>query len=210
MRPVFEAALLIGGGILRMFDFGSDLWYFTVQEYGNDLLYYFSGVFLVTPSFLFLLVTCCYTINDCCKLRFQPLPLKIGLGLLIAIGEPVGISQCVFGTLILSNPSDYSGRSYIELLSRAGSFVEGVFETLPQFIIQFYNNQMLDSWNYLSVISMTISILSLVYTCLKLGCAIDRLKKEEAEVSPGTELPNKRQVVPDQGSEEMEVYDFSY
>ena len=63
----------------------------------------------------------------------------------------------------------------IEALSRAAGLVEGLFESLPQSIIQGYNNHVSQNWTYFTVVSLAISFCSFLYTFIKLAYALDRM-----------------------------------
>ena len=80
---------------------------------------------------------------------------------------------------------------------------------MPQIILQFYNNQFATQWSYFQIFSVGVSTLSLLYTCVKLTYAIDKIKQYETvsntkkESSPSNK---KNVVVVTDLNQEEEVY----
>ena len=117
-------------------------------------------------------------LTDCCK-RHSFSCFKLTLFTLFIIGDSIGANYFVF-TGILCNSSIYSGDFYIiDGMFRASSLINALFQSTPQIVLQVYNNQQIDNWNLLTIISIGSSTLSLLYTCTKLAYSLDKISQYE-------------------------------
>jgi hypothetical protein len=67
----------------------------------------------------------------------------------------------------------------IDAMFRSSTLVNSLFQATPQIVIQVYNNQQIKNWNFLTIISIGVAGLSLIYTLTKLAYAIDKVKQYE-------------------------------
>ena len=213
MNLKLEIILLLLGGILRILGIGIDIWYFMTQTVNSLLIYYLCGSFIIAPSVIFLLLTICTLLIDCCRGRCKNAHFKFGLGLLLAVGGPLGIPLFIYAILLAANDSHTGDFYIIEGLSRASSLVEAMFQSLPQIGIQFYNNQFNSNWSALKYCSISVSGLGIVYTCYKLCHALDKIQHYEMASAvikvEGVEGVEIKTVCEKKKEDEMEIYDMS-
>ena len=143
----------------------------------------------------------CFT-HRCSRFKFL-------VGFLFIIGDSVGVNYFVFAIILCSSkllPGDFF---IITALTKASSLVNTLLQSMPQIILQFYNNQFATQWSYFQIFSVGFSTLSLLYTCVKLTYAIDKIKQYETvsntkkESSPSNK---KNVVVVTDLNQEEEVY----
>ena len=210
MNLKLEIILLLLGGILRILGIGVDIWYFMTQTVNSVLIYYLCGSFIVAPSVIFILLTICLLLRDCCRGNCRNMHFKLGLGLLLAIGGPLGIPLFIYAILLAMNDSNTGDFYIIEGLSRASSLVEAMFQSLPQIGIQFYNNQFNSNWSIIKYCSISVSGLSIVYTCYKLCHALDKIQHYEmASAVIKIEGIDVKTVSERKIENELEIYDIS-
>lgn len=213
MNLKLEVLFILLGAILRIVSTGTSIWYYLTQEFALDILHTLCWVFIIAPSSVFLTLTMFVVAYDFCNRDFIAIPFKLGMGIFIAIGGPVGAPLFLFAAVLSFNPS-WTGDFYvIEGLSRSTTMVEALFESLPQITIQVYNNQLLRDWNIFKICSVSASSAAIFYSFYKLCKAIDKVKQYEDAVI-NSKIDQK--VTPEimdtgrKGDEEpIEVYDMS-
>ena len=94
----------------------------------------------------------------------------------MAIIEPFGLILCIFGCIIAKDKSKKMDFYLIEAAARTAGFVEGVFESLPQLVLQSFNNAENQNWTIFTIASVCFSAVGFLYTCFKLLYAIDKVK----------------------------------
>ena len=179
MNIILEGLLYFLGGIIRFFDLVTDIWYVYTQNYSSDWLYYLSVGILLAPSAIFMLVFSYLSIADMCRGRMRLGCAKFFIGLVSTIAEPFGLVLCIFGCILTRKNSKKSDFFVVEALMRSAGFVEGIFESLPQLLIQSYNNIENDNWTAFTVASIAFSAGGFLYTCLKLLYALDKVRHYE-------------------------------
>lgn len=178
MKAKLEILLLFLGGIIRLCNLGSDIWYLITQPMKKSLFYKLSIASLAAPSVALMIIYVIILISDCCKgIKFSR--LKLILFILFTFGDSIGLNYFVF-TFVLMFSDTFVGDFYIiDLLFRSTALINGLFHSIPQICLQSYNNQILSNWNILTMLSVGISGLSLVYTLVKLVYAIDKVQQYE-------------------------------
>lgn len=210
MNLKFEIMLLVLGGVLRIIGVGVNVWYFITQKFTSTLTMQLCGAFLVAPSAIFLLLTVTLSTLDLCKFRFKKVPFKLGLGLLITFGGPLGIPLFVYAGLLACSESNTGDFYIIEAISRGTSLIEALFESLPQVVIQFYNNTQLQTWKALQITSITISVLGITYTGYKLCNALDKMQHyEQASAKVQPESVDSKTLSERKIASDLQVYDIS-
>ena len=212
MNLKVELLFLILGALLRLLGTATSIWYFVTQPFQSIILYYLCGAFIVAPSIVFFLLTLCLVSKDLCQCDFSQTLFKLGIGTMITFGGPFGVPLFVYAGLLACNASNTGDFFIIEGLSRSTTLVEAMFESLPQIVIQVFNNQAVGKWEPLKYCSLGISTLGVIYCCYKLCHAIDKIKQYE-NVSGQNKVfdINSVQITdrrPD-NDDQMEVYDLS-
>lgn len=211
MNLKFEIMLLIFGGIIRIVSVGVNLWYFLTQKFAQDYIMLLCGAFLIAPSAVFLLLTIVLSLVDVFKGNFGKVHFKLGLGLMITIGGPIGLPMFVYAG-ILAYSETHTGDFYIiEAISRSTSLVEALFESLPQIAIQFYNNAQLQTWETLQILSIVISVVSLFYTGYKLCFAVDKMQQYEiasARIKPESPVADSKTLSERRIEVDMQIYNM--
>ena len=206
-----EIILLLFGGMLAMLGTSVNVWYFITQTVDSLLIYYLCGFFIIAPSVIFLLLTIGVLLRDCCKGNWSIMPFKLGLGLILAIGGPLGVPSFIFAIVLAMSTPSAGDIFIIQGLSRASSLVEALFHSLPQTCLQAYHNQVNHSWSELKYCSICVSVLSIAYTCYKLCHALDQLQNYDSSTAVIKNEPSDgRTIVERKADDELEVYDMSY
>lgn len=182
MNLKFELLLLFIGGLLRIADIGSVIWYILTQKFDSDLLYYLFLASIIAPSAALLCIYMFLAFSDLCKSQKFSF-FKFLIFLLFIIGDSLGITYFIF-TGILCCTNFFVGDFYIiDSMFRATCLITSLFRSIPQVIMQIYNNQKFNSWNILTIISIGASFLSFFYTILKLAYSIDKVQQYESVYS---------------------------
>lgn len=210
MNLKLEILLLIIGGILRIIGVGVNVWYFITQKFTSTLIMQLCGAFLIAPSAVFFVLTIALSLLDCCKRKFNKVLFKLGLGLMITFGGPFGIPLFVYAGLLACSESNTGDFYIIEAISRGTSLVEAVFESLPQIVIQFYNNTQLQTWKALQISSISISVLGIAYTGYKLCNALDKMQHyEQASAKITPEISDSKTMSDRKIETDLQVCDIS-
>ena len=178
MKLGLETFLMFIGGILRLANIVSNIWYIFTQNFDSDLLYKLFIISLIAPSGVFLLIYTFGLLVDICSQK--PLSsFKFFIFFLFFIGDSIGLNYFVF-TFVLCGSNMIVGDFYvIDAMFRSSTLVNSLFQATPQIVIQVYNNQQIKNWNFLKIISIGVAGLSLIYTLTKLAYAIDKVKQYE-------------------------------
>ncbi|OMJ92568.1 hypothetical protein SteCoe_4706 [Stentor coeruleus] len=210
MNLKLEIMLLILGGVIKIVSVSVNLWYFLTQKFAKEYIMLLCGTFLIAPSAVLLLLTIALSLVDVFKGKFGKVHFKLGLGLMITIGGPIGIPMFVYAG-ILAYSETHTGDFYIiEAISRSTSLVEALFGSLPQIAIQFYNNVQLQSWETLQILSITISVVSLIYTGYKLCFAVDKIQQYEmasAKIKPESPVADLKTLTERRIEIDLQVHD---
>ena len=100
--------------------------------------------------------------------------------LLFVIGDSIGLNYFVFSTVLCCS-NLFSGDFYIvDAMFRASSLINSLFQSTPQIVLQIYNNMQYNNWSVLTLTSISLSGLSLLYTIAKLVYAVDKMKQYES------------------------------
>lgn len=189
MNLKLEVVFMFFGGLIRLVVIIADIWYLLTIDYHSDLFYYFAVASLVAPSFIMMVIYISAMLCDCCSGQFSS--FKLYIALLFILGDTIGVNYFIF-TVVLCTSKMRSGDFFIvEGIFRAGSMINSVFQSMPQLILQVYNNEKLQHWSLFSIFSVGISALSLVYNCTKLVHAIDKIGQFEsisAKIKPKNEV----------------------
>ena len=178
MNVKLEIILICFGGILRIIDIGSDIWYVLTQEFNSIYVFYAFIGSLVAPSGILVLVYITVVIADSCKGHSFSC-FKLVLFTLFIIGDSIGANYFVFAG-VLCNTTFFSGDFYIvDGMFRASSLINSLFQSTPQIVLQVYNNQQVDNWSILTIVSIGSSALSMLYTCTKLVYSLDKMQQYE-------------------------------
>ncbi|OMJ95846.1 hypothetical protein SteCoe_564 [Stentor coeruleus] len=210
MNLKLEIMFLIFGGVMRIICVGVNLWYFLTQKFAKDYIMKLCGVFLIAPSAVFLSLTIILSLIDLFKGNFGKLHFKLGLGLMITIGGPIGLPMFVYAGILAFNETNKGDFYIIEAISRSTSLVEALFESLPQIAIQFYNNATLQTWAILQILSIVFSVLNIAYTGYKLCFAVDKMQQYEyatAKVKPESPVADSKTLSERRIEIDLEVYD---
>ena len=192
MNLKFEIFLLFLGGIIRIIVTGSDLWYIFSVNYQTTLMLYLSIASLIAPSFIILVA---YFIVIVYNWREMGICNKRSVvALLFIIGDSLGINYFIF-TFILCSSNIYSGDVYIvDAMFRGSSLINSLFQSMPQLILQVYNNNYIEEWSLFSIFSLGASGLSLTYNCVKLVYAVDKIQQYETVVKASNINPDYNMV----------------
>jgi hypothetical protein len=181
MNIKLEISLLVLGGILRLLGVGWNVWYYFTQDFQNSLLKLLCGLSLIASSVVFLIITLFSVLSDCFKCNFSETLQKLGIGLLITIGGPLGLPLFVYAVLLMTNNSRTGDFHVIEGISKATSLIEALFESIPQIGLQVYNNLNTSGWqNPLRIAPICFSVLCVGYTVYKLCHALDKMQQYES------------------------------
>ena len=184
MNLKFEIALLVAGGIIRLLSMAFNVYYYFEQEFDSSLLKFLCALFLIAPSGVFLLITLIFTAIEFSKCNFSTGCFKMSLGLLITIGGPIGAPLFVYAGLLSCTNSKTGDFHIIEGIARGTSLIESLFESLPQIVIQIFNNLKTSSWSEpFKIIPICFSLLGLLYTIYKLCYSLDKMQHYESAVS---------------------------
>lgn len=184
MNLKFEISLLILGGIIRILGVGFNIYYFMVQDFDSILIKYLCGLFLIAPSGVFLLLTLIFTGFEFFRCNFTAGCFKLSLGLLITIGGPLGLPLFFYAGLLACSNSKTGDFHIIDLIARGTSLIESVFESLPQIILQIFNNLKISGWeDPLKIIPICFSVLGMIYTLYKLCYSLDKVQQYQSAVS---------------------------
>ena len=172
MHIRLEIALLSVGGLIRIADIGSDVWYLLTHNFGSALLRAIFIASLLAPAFVLIAL---YSFTICADLlkgnSFSC--FKLTTALLFILGDSVGLNYFVF-SIILCCSNLYLGDFYIvDAMFRASSLINCLFQSTPQIALQIYNNMQFNNWSFLTIASISLSALSMVYTIAKLVYAVD-------------------------------------
>ena len=198
MNLKLEILLLFLGGLLRIIDIGTDIWYLIQINYSTKLLWLLSIISLGAPSLILLLYYIVTSIKDLKNDNFSMTRFKIAL--LFILGDSFGLNYFVF-SIILYRSSILSGDFFIiDSLFRATALLNSLLQSMPQIVFQAYNNQLIDTWDPFTVTSIGISFASLFYTIFKLVFAIDKIKQYEEVIkkNPNSEISGKNKIIPSQ------------
>lgn len=222
MNIKLEILLLVLGGLLRISSTATSIWYLLTQDFTPSYLYKLFGLFIILPTIVFLTLTIVLSLINCCYKQYARLRFNIAIGLLLAFGGPIGIPLFSYAIILGVNKS-YSGDFYIiESLSRSTTLVEILFESLPQVLIQIFNNQNNKSWNYYTWASIGVSSLGALYSFFKLCHALDKI--HQFEQASQSKSPSKKESQKGKSqivataheneeraeNDDVEVYDYSY
>jgi hypothetical protein len=184
MNLKIEISLLVLGGILRILCVGWNFYYCFKSEFYFDDFRAICFTFIAAPSALFIIITIILISIDIFKCRFNKVLFKIGLGLLIAVGGPLGAPLFVYAVLLAINDSRTGDFHIIDSIARVTSLIESLFESLPQIALQIYNNNKMQLWNdNLKMISIILSVFGIFYTIYKLCSSVDKVQMYESAVS---------------------------
>lgn len=181
MHNQVEAILYMGGGILRLFDLVTDIWYIQTQVFATETLYYLSIVSVIAPSLVFMLLFTYMGLINLCKGNSRLFIIQLLIGLVTALLEPLGIVLCAFSCFLVKTDTKKYDFYIIEAITRSAGFVEGVFESLPSIVIQTYNNIQNNSWTYFTICSLGFSAFGVIYTCIKLMYAYDIVQNHDSD-----------------------------
>lgn len=223
MNIKLEILFLILAGFLRIASTATSIWYLLTQHFSPSYLYQLCKLFIVLPSLVFFILTTVLCLFNLCSKQYTRLKFNLSVGLLIALGGSLGIPLFVFAIILGVNKS-YSGDFYIiESLARSTTLVQVLFDSLPQILIQIFNNQNNRGWNYYTWASIGITSVGALYSFIKLCHALDKIQHFEQasqNISPKKKDPvkGKSQVVvtaheneeSNKNNNDVEVYDYSY
>ena len=179
MNVKIEGILYVLGGILRFIDFITDVWYVYTQTFKEDWIYYVSAASLISPSTILLLVFLFIFISNLCAGEGRQACISLAFGLVSALLTPFGLMMCGFGMYLLLLAEKKREFYIIEGLARTSGFIEGVFESLPQLIVQSYNNIETNNWDLFTITSICLSAGGFLYTYIKLVHALDKMRRYE-------------------------------
>lgn len=201
MNLKLEIRLLFLGGFIRLIVFASDIYYLFSIPYQNTPALYVAFFSLFAPNAILLLICIYLLIIDIYKRRFSISKLLIAL--LFIIGDSIGLNYFIF-TIILCSSDMSNGDFYIiDALFRACSLIDSLFQSMPQIVVQIYNNQIMGNWAIFNIFSIGISVVSLIYTIIKITYAIDKVQQYEKAAS------GISQVIPSAtSSKEFELVSF--
>lgn len=184
MNLKVEISLLVLGGILRILCVGWNCYYCYNTESTILNFRYICYSFVAAPSGVFLLITLISIIFDLFKCRFSKILFKLGGGLLIAVGGPLGIPLFVYAVTLAMNDSHTGDFHIIDAIVRVTSLIESVFESLPQIALQVYNNNKMNLWKTpVKCVPIILSVLGIAYTVYKLCFSLDKVQQYESAVS---------------------------
>ena len=179
-----DVTLLFMGSLFRCLDFTTDLLYITTQNFAEDIYFQLSLATIICPPFI---IFALYIVSGVCIIKnSEDKNLRQGLkfimaGFALSMLDPTGIPTMIFACIMIRTKAEASDRAYIELITKITGFVEGLLESAPQAIIQAFNNIANDSWDWIALVSIALSVLSLMYTVVKIAFLCDKFAKEKIE-----------------------------
>lgn len=179
MKLKYEILLMFLGGLLRLCDLGSDVWYLMTQNMKKKLFFQISIASLAAPSIVLIIIYIFICISDCCKSKSFS-KFKLCLFLLFIFGDSLGLNYFMFTFVFICSETLKGDFYVIDVLFRSTALINGLFHSIPQICLQVYNNQLSNNWNILTMVSISLSGLSLVYTLVKLVYAIDKVQQYES------------------------------
>jgi len=140
-----------------------------------------------------------------------------------ALGGPLGVPLFLFA-IILGVSKSYRGDFYIiESLTRSTTLVQVLFDSLPEILIQIFNNQNNRGWNFYTWGSIGITSAGAIYSSVKLCHALDKVqhfeqasqnitpkKKDSAKVQSQIVVTAHENEESNKNNNDVDVYDYSY
>jgi hypothetical protein len=188
MKIKLEISLIALGGIIRIVDIATDLWYFLVQQFDSDLLYYIFLATLAAPSAVLFLIYLFLIVSDFCK-NSSFSSFKLFMFLLFILGDSIGLNYFVFAFVMCLSQVSKADYYIIDAMFRASSLINSLFQSIPQIVLQVYNNLMINSWPTFNIICIGVSVLSMIYSCVKLVYAVDKMKQNENGYIENSTIP---------------------
>lgn len=214
MNLKLEILLLILGGFLRIAGTATSIWYFLTQSFNPYYLYHLCGLFIILPSIVFLTLTIFLSSIYLCKKDLAQMKFTLGVGIMITLGGPIGLPLFVYAIVLGVNRS-YSGDFYIvESLARSTTLVEVLFESLPEIVLQIFNNHRNGKWNYYTWTSIIVTSVGALYSFIKLCQALDKVQHFE-QASQQKQKRSAVVVTAPEGEDnfrenDCEVYDLNF
>ena len=202
------------GGVLRFIDLATDLWYVYTQDFQSPWMSYLSLAFVFSPSFVLFAAFFVLGLVDLCRGAPRLCLRKCGLGLLIAVADPLGLLLCGFGCALTRKRAKKQDFYVAETLTRTAGFVEGLLESLPQLVLQSYNNMETDNWDAFTISSVALSAGGFLYSYIKLLHALDKvrhtedLQKQTTLFQAGSISQQHVHPVASSESEDCPIYEF--
>lgn len=215
MSNTFDAALYIVGGIFRFFDLFTDIWYVLTQTFQVQWIFYLAVGSIFAPAGMFFLIFAYLGLLKQCQGHTREAILSFLLAFTAGPLESFGIVHCVFGCAIKTQKTKTIGYFAAEGLTRAAGFIVGLLNSLPQVVIQVYNNLENGNWELLNVVSLLLSSTGFFYTLVKCFWAVDNIQKLSADYYSKTIMISGNVCVENavsaskRGEENEEVYNFS-
>ncbi|OMJ90810.1 hypothetical protein SteCoe_6792 [Stentor coeruleus] len=183
MNLKLEILLLFLGGCIRIIILGTDIYYLLFVSYKGTYTYYVAFCSLFAPSLILAFIYIFLAISDLTKHHFSILKLLVAL--LFVIGDSFGVNYFVFTIILCTNTVTHGDFYIVDVLFKSSALVNSIFQSMPQIIVQIYNNQYMENWTIFTIFSVGATAFSMVYTIFKLGYAVDKVK--QYEVAAGAE-----------------------
>ncbi|OMJ87152.1 hypothetical protein SteCoe_11151 [Stentor coeruleus] len=185
MNLKLEILLLFLGGLIRIIVFAADIYYLIIISYKGTYTYYIAFTSLFAPSIVQFFVYIYLVISDLINHRFSMLKLLVAL--LFVLGDSLGINYFVFSIILCSNTVTDGDFYIVEVLIKSSALINSLFQSMPQIIVQIYNNHIMRNWTIFNIFSVGATCSSMIYTIFKLSYAVDKVKQYEvaAEVDKG-------------------------
>lgn len=215
MSNSFDAVLYMAGGLFRFLDLLTDIWYVLTQTFKVQWIFYVAVGSIFAPAGIFFLVFIYLGLLKQCQGHSREAVVNFLLAFVVGALESLGIVHCVFGCAIKTQKTKTIGYFAAEGLTRAAGFIVGLVNSLPQVMIQVYNNLENKNWETLNVVSLVLSVAGFVYTLLKCFWAVDNIQKLSAEYYSKTIMISGNICVENvisagkRDEENEEVYNFS-
>ena len=178
IATAFQSLLIICSGLLRFADFVSDWTYLFTQDFESVSIQAACLVFLLLPTLIFLGIGGFSLYRQSAE-AYLSFCTRLTLWCSLAVLEPLGAVLMLYGAL-LGWIREKGREAEVEVFIRFSGLVEGLFESMPQLIIQTYNNWALNNWNVFTVASLVLSIVGFFFGLYKLVKAMDE-SREKAE-----------------------------
>lgn len=152
MNLKLEILLLFLGGLIRIIVFGADIYYLIIVSYKGTYTYYIAFSSLFAPSIVLSSVYVYLVISDLINHHFSMLKLLVAL--LFVLGDSFGINYFVFSIILCANTVTDGDFYIVEALIKSSALVNSLFQSMPQIIVQIYNNHIMENWTIFNIFSI--------------------------------------------------------
>jgi hypothetical protein len=170
-----EAWILIIGGLIKLFDGGTDILYITTQDYLSNVFRWLSLGFIIAPTSLMLIIFTISIILQSSNIQRSQLRLNMIIAYSISIGEQFGLCSLMYGILFFYRPSGIE-KELVLYMCRLAAVFNTFFESMPQIVLQSYNSGHMMEFGWVGIVSCACSGASILFSFFRIFYAYDQSK----------------------------------